>query len=80
MAVNKVGPEALEACDRAVVAMDQDMERFRQTGKMGTTGQGLQAYRDVFQYHDLQRQSIARSEYEKYINKCISRLRFGKPS
>lgn len=78
MAEGGIGPEALEACQRGRAALAEDMARYRSTGKMGTTGQGLQAYRDVFAFHDLQRQSIARSEYERYVQKAINRVKSQK--
>lgn len=64
MALDRIGPEALEACDRADAALATD------EGKSSTTPERLQAYRDVHEYHDVQRQSIARSEYEKHINRA----------
>lgn len=78
MASAGIGPEALEACKRASEYQVQDFMRFGLTGRMATTGPGLHAYRDVFEYHDLQRQSIARSEYEKHIEAEIKRVRFTK--
>ncbi|MCU0943088.1 MAG: hypothetical protein MUE35_11115 [Hydrogenophaga sp.] len=53
-----IGIEAAAACELATKHLAEDFERFRRTGKMGTTGPGLQAYRDVFQFMVLQRQSI----------------------
>jgi len=78
MAKAGIGPEALEACQRGREHLAADKARFLQTGRMGTTGPGLQAYRDVFEYHDIQRQSIARSEYEKYIQKSINKVKTRK--
>lgn len=45
------------------------------TGRMGTTGTGLQAFRGLFEVHDLQRSSVQRSDYEKLIAKSMSRIR-----
>lgn len=78
MAKSGIGPEALEDCERATSALKEDWSRYEKTGMMGTTGPGLQAYRSVFEYHDLQRQSVARSEYEKHIQATINRIRFVK--
>jgi hypothetical protein len=36
---------------------------------MGLSGEGIQSVRDLIQYADLQQSSIARSEFEKYIQK-----------
>ena len=80
MAQGGIGPEALEACERAEQAIAEDMHRFTAIGKIGTTGPGLQAYRDVYQYHDLQRTSISTSEYAKYIRKAINQAMQVKPT
>ena len=67
MAINGIGIEALDTCQKAQEALKESADRFERTGKMGTTGTGLQAFRDLYEYHDLQRKSIARSEYDKQI-------------
>ena len=78
MAQAGIGPEALEACDRAEECLIADLARHRATGKVGTTGTGLQAYRDVYEYHDIQRQSVSRSEHEKHLRKAIKQVKFDK--
>ena len=78
MAQAGIGPEALEACDRAEECLIADLARHQATGKVGTTGTGLQAYRDVYEYHDIQRQSVSRSEYEKHLRKAIKQVKFDK--
>ena len=77
MAKGGIGPEALEWCNVAERQMLEDHERFEKTGKMGTTAAGLTAYREVYEYHDLQRISISRSEYERWIKKTADVLRSG---
>lgn len=69
MALDGIGPEALGACTEAQRHLRDAVERFRTTGRMGTTGPGLQSFRDVYEYHDLQRQSVSRSTYEQAIRK-----------
>jgi hypothetical protein len=44
---------------------------------MGLTGEGIKAIRDVIEYHDLQRSSISRSEYERLIRLTSSRIKSG---
>ena len=44
---------------------------------MGTSGPGLNAFRDVYQYHDLQRQSVARSVYEQAIRRVTDKVKSG---
>lgn len=78
MAGRNIGAEAKPACQRASASLDVDEARFNTTGVMGTTGPGLQAYRDVFEYHDLQRQSVARSVYEACILEALNKVKFAK--
>ena len=70
MAEAGIGPEAFEATQRAQEAL---IEAFKRKDKVGgrlvVSGAGLQAVRDVFEYHDLQRQSVARSVYEWHIKR-----------
>ena len=79
MAGSGIGPEALEACAKAEAELIAAAKRYETTGRMGTTGQGLQAFREIYEYHDLQRQSISRSEYDKMINKTIQRVKSKAP-
>lgn len=72
-----VGPEALESCGKAQDALIDAAKRFTKTQKMGLTGPGIQALRDVIEYHDLQRSSISRSQYERAINLTVSRVKSG---
>lgn len=75
MARDGVGPEALPVCQQAQEALEQAARRYETTRKMGLTGTGINALREVFEYHDLQRRSIPRSEYEKYIIKTRQRIK-----
>lgn len=75
MARDGVGPEVLPFCQQAQEALEQAARRYETTRKMGLTGTGINALRDVFEYHDLQRRSIPRSEYEKYIIKTRQRIK-----
>lgn len=79
MAKAGIGPEALEAVKRCEQALVDAYERFNRVGKIGTTGQGLTAMRDVYEYHDLQRQSVARSVYEKHIEAVANKIRSKSP-
>ena len=49
-------------------------------GRMATNGPGLQAMRDLAEYHDLQRCAVDRSTYERAIVKTASRIRSGHPA
>lgn len=77
LAEQGVGPEALEAAQKAEAALIDAAARFQNTGRMGFTGPAIQAIRDVIEYHDLQRSSISRSEYEKAIQLTLARIRSG---
>jgi hypothetical protein len=79
MARSGVGPEALEATQIAQAALLEATQRFERTGKMGTTGPGLQAFREVYEFHDLQRQSVPRSIYERCIVKLRNRVKSNAP-
>ena len=79
MAKDGIGPEALEAVTRADVALIEAADRYHTTGRMGTTGPGLNAFRDIYEYHDLQRQSVSRSTYEKHIARIVNKIRSKSP-
>jgi len=79
MALHGIGPEALEACDLASVALVEAKERFDKTGKMGLSGIGLAAIRDVLEYAQLQQSSIARSKFEEMIDKTLNHLKSKSP-
>jgi hypothetical protein len=74
MSMDGVGPEALPFCQRAQDALQEAALRYQNTMRMGLTSEGINALREVFEYHDLQRRSIPRSEYEKYIVKTRQRI------
>lgn len=74
-----IGPEALEACGRAQKWLIDAKERYQRTKRMGMTGEGLQSLRDLFAYHDLQRQSVCRADYEKAIMTTVQRIKSKAP-
>lgn len=74
MAINGIGPEALPYCKVAQNALEQAAHRYQSTLRMGLSGEGINALREVYEYHDLQRRSISRSEYEKMIVKTKQRI------
>ena len=69
-----IGPEILPWCERLQKALIESKERFERIGKFGFDGAGLNAMREVYEYHDLQRQSISRKEYERQILKCRNKM------
>jgi hypothetical protein len=74
-----IGPESLPACAKAQETLLQAAHRYETTGRMGLTGEGIAALRDVIEYHHLQRQSIPRSKYMKIIRKTAWRIRSHAP-
>lgn len=79
MARYGVGPEVLEACERVQDGLSEARERHERTGRMGLSGPAIQAVRDLIEYHDLQRTSISRGEYERLIQKTRDRIRSAHP-
>jgi hypothetical protein len=69
MARAGVGPEVLPVCETAQKALHEAALRFQKTGKLGLTGEGIQAVRELIAFADLQQSSISRSEFERYIQK-----------
>lgn len=76
MASNGVGrDEVLPVCERAQQALEAAQKRHAATGHLGLDGPGLQALRELAEYHDLQRTSISRAEYERAIQRTANRIR-----
>ena len=74
MALEGIGPEVLPYCKQAQEALEQAALRYQRTLSMGLSGTGITALRDVYEFHDLQRRSIPRSQYEKLIIKTRQRI------
>lgn len=70
-----IGPEALPVCHEATSELLDAAKRFEATGRMGLTATGIKVIRDVLEYHDLQRRSISRSEYEAVIRKSKAAIK-----
>ena len=75
-----IGPEALEPCTQAQEALGHAHARHKAGKPLLFTGPELQAVRDSFAYHDLQRTSISRSQYEQAITKTANRIKSAHPS
>lgn len=80
LSLGGVGPEALEACQRAQQGLSEARERYDRTKRMGLSGPAIQAMRDLHEYHDLQRTSIPRGDYERFIQKTRNRIISAHPS
>ena len=74
MAMEGIGPEAFLSCRDAQEALIEAARRYESTQKMGLSGVGIQALREVYEYHDLQRRSVSRALYEQMIVKTRRRI------
>lgn len=72
---NGIGPEVLPVCEVVQAELTAAAKRFERTRAMGLSAAGLNALRELYAYHDLQRASITRGDYEKMIDKTIKRIR-----
>ena len=75
MAKDGIGIELLPICEQAQKELLNAKERYDKHGTLGLSGVGIQVLRELLQMHDLQRTSVARSEYEKAIRKTQNKVR-----
>jgi hypothetical protein len=75
MGNNGVGPEVLPICQIAQDSLYKAALRYQETKQMGLDGIGIKAIRELIEYADLQQGSIARSEFERYIQKTKHYIR-----
>ena len=75
MGSSGIGAEALPYCYQAQEALTEAARRYEKTKRMGLSGVGLKALREVYEYHDLQRSSVPRSVYEQMIVKTKNRIK-----
>jgi hypothetical protein len=72
-----IGREAMADCHKAEAAMLDAAERLQRTGRMGLTGPGIQALRDVIGWHQEQRINISQSDLEKAFRLTDARIKNG---
>ena len=75
MASHGIGIEVLAVCEIVQTEMEAAVHRYEKTRKMGLTGTGIRYIKELYALHDLQRQSISRSEFERMIDKTINYIR-----
>lgn len=75
MGRNGIGHECLVDCMMAELELKSAARRYEKTNKMGLTAQGIKSIKEVHEWHNLQRKSVSRSEYEAQIKKTLSKLR-----
>lgn len=73
-----LGPEVLPYCEQATVALKEAAQRYETARVFGLSGVGIQAIRELIEYHRLQMLSVSRSAYEALVKKTADRLRTGK--
>lgn len=79
MAEANIGPEVMVVVKIAEMHLIETRERFERTGKMGATGLCLQAMKELIEYHELQRTSVARSVFESHIKRVTDMIRSRSP-
>ena len=79
MASAGIGEEVMVPKAIAEMHLLQAKERYEKTGRMGSTGLGLQSFKDIIEYHELQRTSVARSVYEGHIKRVSDMIRSRSP-
>lgn len=75
-----VGPEVLPSIEAVERFLEAAAARHEATGRLGATGPDLQAVRDLYEYHDLQRTSVDLATYQRAVEKAINRARSGSSS
>ena len=79
MARDGIGPEALEPCTQAQEALGHAHARHKAGKPLLFTGLELQTVRDAYEYADLQRASVSRSQLETAVKKTADRIRSAHP-
>ena len=79
MARNGIGAEVLPACEAAQLSLIKLKTRFEKWGKWDITPTELHTLNELIEWHDLQRQSISRGEYEKFLKNATNRMRSRAP-
>lgn len=71
LANNGVGIEVVESCKDVQRHLVEAAERYQKTQRMGLSGLGIQSLRNLYDFADIQRQSITRGEYERAIRAAM---------
>jgi hypothetical protein len=75
MGHNGIGIEVLPICALVQLEMEAAAKRYEATKKMGLSGAGIKYLKELCALHDLQRQSISCSEFERMIDKSNNNVR-----
>lgn len=79
MACNGIGPEVMQACKVAEFSLIKLKNRYDRWGKWDITEGEKHAIRELMEWHHLQRTSISRGEYERFIEKATNRMKSRAP-
>lgn len=79
MARNGIGAEVLPACEDAQKALISLKTRFEKWHKWDILQNELFALNELYEWHDLQRCSISRGEYEKFLKNANNRMKSRAP-
>jgi len=79
MARNGIGPEVMQACKVAEFSLIKLKKRYDRWGKWDITESEKHAIRELMEWHHLQRTSISRGEYERFIDKATNRMKSRAP-
>lgn len=74
-----VGAEAAVDAQRTDAALGRAHERYAMGLPMSASQTDVKTFRDLYEYHDLQRSSIDRSTYEKAIVATLGKIRGAGP-
>lgn len=79
MAAANIGPEVMVHAKIAEMHLLDANDRYKKLGKLGSTGLGLSSFKEILEWHDLQRSSVARSVYEAHIKKVTNMVKSKSP-
>lgn len=79
MARNGIGPEVMQACKVAEFSLIKLKNRYDRWGKWDITEGEKHSIRELMEWHHLQRTSVSRGEYERYIAKATNRMKSRAP-
>ena len=74
-----VGPEAMIHCKVAEFSLIKLKNRYDRWGKWDITEGEKHAIKELMEWHHLQRTSISRGEYERFIEKATNRMKSRAP-
>lgn len=74
-----IGPEVLLTCEAVELVLVRAKEFHDESKRLAVTPGAIILFRDLYEFHDLQRTSVDRSTYERAIQKTRNRIRSAHP-